>query len=465
MNKEVNKYTLAVFLQTIGTGMVMTYMNLFMTDYLLITAAMVSTALLIAKFIDLFVSLIAGPIVERANFKSGKYLPWLKIIKWVLGVSFFLTYLDTTKLGLPMSLRAAIIVVAYVGFGGGMSILMIARGGLLQLMSGPNMSIRTKLSSRTAQATACATIICSAAALPIVTAISPIVGENNAYLVACMLLFTGMFVGCIIMAAQAKKYDVPISTGTDREETSVTMGDMVRSVAGNSQMLIVILAMGIFYIAMNVFTAVQAYYFRYIVNDYMFMATSMTIKTSFAFVASLIVPAIGRKLGKKNAFICGLIVYAIAHVGIMLFGAGSKIVFTLCTCIFTAAMYLFTSFGVNYFLDCGEYGYYKTGKDNRAVAMAMYNIPMKIGFMLGAAIGGYGLAIIGYEAGIVITTKFIHDFMFIIGAIPAILCVLAALILFFGYKITDADAVMYATANSERDRAAREAAASAEEQE
>ena len=48
MNKEVNKYTLAVFLQTIGSGMVMTYMNLFMTDYLLITAAMVSTALLMA---------------------------------------------------------------------------------------------------------------------------------------------------------------------------------------------------------------------------------------------------------------------------------------------------------------------------------------------------------------------------------------------------------------------------------
>ena len=30
--------------------------------------------------------------------------------------------------------------------------------------------------------------------------------------------------------------------------------------------------MGIFYIAMNVFTAVQAYYFRYIVNDYLFDA-------------------------------------------------------------------------------------------------------------------------------------------------------------------------------------------------
>jgi hypothetical protein len=55
--------------------------------------------------------------------------------------------------------------------------------------------------------------------------------------------------------------------------------------------------------------------------------------------------------------------------------------------------------------------------------------------------------------------------MFIIGAIPAILCVLAAVILFFGYKITDADAIKYATANAERDKAAREAAAAAAEQE
>jgi len=463
MNKEVSKYTLAVFLQTIGSGMVMIYMNLFMTDYLLITAAMVSTALLIAKLLDFFVSLVAGPMVEKANFKTGKYYPWLKIIKWVLGVSFFLTYFDTTRLGFPMWLRAAVIVVAYVGFGGGMSILMIARGGLLQLMSGSDMGIRTRLSARTAQATACATIITSAAALPLITAFSPSVGENNAYLVACMLLFIGMFVGCIIMASQTKKYDIPVTGTAAGAKKTVTMGDMARSVAGNSQMLVMILVMAIFYIGMNVVTAVQAYYFKYIVNDYLFMATSMTIRTSFAFVASLFVPAIGKKLGKKKAFLCGLIIYAIAQLGIMFFGAGSKYVFTLCTCIYTAAMYMFTSFGVNYFLDCGEYGYYKTGKDNRAVAMAMYNIPMKIGFMLGAAIGGYGLAIIGYKPDMVITPAFTRGFMFIIGAIPAILCVIAALILAFGYKITDEDAIKYAAANAEKDKAAQAAAAAEEE--
>ena len=80
-------------------------------------------------------------------------------------------------------------------------------------------------------------------------------------------------------------------------------------------------------------------------------------------------------------------------------------------------------------------------------------------------IGGYGLAIIGYEAGMTITPELIRGFMFIIGAIPAILCVLAAVILGLGYKITDADAIKYATANAEKDKAAREAAEAAAEQE
>ena len=113
-------------------------------------------------------------------------------------------------------------------------------------------------------------------------------------------------------------------------------------------------------------------------------------------------------------------------------------------------MYLFIGFGVNYFLDCGEYGYYKTGKDNRAIAMSMYNIPMKIGFMLGGSIASYGLAFLGFEAGMVMTESFINRYMFLIGVVPAVLVAIAALIIHFGYKITDEDAAAYAKANMER---------------
>ena len=63
LNKDINKLTLQVFMQTVGSSMVMVYMNLFMTDYLMIAAATVSTALVIAKTIDLVFSVVAGPIM------------------------------------------------------------------------------------------------------------------------------------------------------------------------------------------------------------------------------------------------------------------------------------------------------------------------------------------------------------------------------------------------------------------
>ncbi len=447
--KDMWIYTIAVFLQGVGSSMAMPYMNLYMTDYLMISAATVSTALLVAKTIDLIVSVIAGPIMEKVKFKSGKYRPWLKFIGIVGFISFALVYLDTNTLGVKSEVvRAAVVALAYIGFGLVMSLLMISRGGVLQYMAGSDMAYRSGITAKTAQATAAGTIITSAITLPIVAFMGGIVGENWGYFVACTSYAVFYLIGAFMMSNLAKTYDAPADLAAKK---SVTMKEMISSVAGNSQLLILMVSQAIFYIAMNVFTGVQAYYFMYVIEDYNFMATSMTIKTAFAFVASLAIPSIGRKLGKKNAFIVGMIVYAVSNLGISFLGATSKWVFTFFTCTFTAGMYMFSSFGVNYYLDCGEYGYYTSGKDNRSVAMAMSNIPMKIGFAGGSAIGGYGLAMIGYEAGMEITEKFVSDFMLIIGMIPAALCIIAAVIFFFGYKLKDEDAAMYAKANIEKD--------------
>ena len=451
LNKDINKLTLQVFMQTVGSSMVMVYMNLFMTDYLMIAAATVSTALVIAKTIDLVFSVVAGPIMEKVRFKNGKYRPWLNIVKWLLFISFTLTYLNTYELGVGSEwLRAGVIIVSYVGFGAGMSLLMICRGGVLQYMAGADMGIRAKISARQAQATAAATIITSACVLPLIKLVGGFTGDKWAYWVTCTFLALFMLFGAGGMARLARNYDAPSDAAAKK---TVTVKDMFNAVAGNSQLLIMILSMGIFYISMNVLTGIQVYYFRYIINDYGFMATSMTIKTAFAFVASLFIPRLGKKLGKRMSYVVGLLGYAASMVFIGVFGGSSKWIFTIGTCLFTAFMYMFSSFGVNYFLDCGEYGYHKTGKDYRSTAMAMFNLPMKIGFVGGSAIAGYGLAAIGYQPGMEITADFTSKYMLIIGTIPAVLCVLAAVIFLVGYKIKDEDAARYAKENAERDAA------------
>ena len=84
--------------------------------------------------------------------------------------------------------------------------------------------------------------------------------------------------------------------------------------------------------------------------------------------------------------------------------------------------------------------------------MAVMNVPTKIGFAIGGSAVSFGLAFIGYEAGMVVTEKFTTDFMRLIGLVPACLMIIAAAIAFFFYKLTDEQAEFYATENEKREK-------------
>ena len=179
------------------------------------------------------------------------------------------------------------------------------------------------------------------------------------------------------------------------------------------------------------------------------MSLSMTITMITGFLASLVMPKLGGKLGKKRAFVVALVIYAVAYAFVYLIG-GNWILYTLIGAIGGGVAYLFTSFGANYFVDCGEYHLYKTGKDTRMIAITMYSVPTKIGMMLGGAVATYGLAAIGYKAGITVDAVFQSHFLILLAIIPAILVLIGALIMQFGYKITDADAAKYAAENAKK---------------
>jgi len=119
-------------------------------------------------------------------------------------------------------------------------------------------------------------------------------------------------------------------------------------------------------------------------------------------------------------------------------------------------------FQANYYLDCGEYGYYTTGIDNRTMAVTVMNWPTKIGFAVGGSLAGYCLAWAGYNAPTATTPPsftYMNRFLMSIGLIPAIFMTIGIVITALFYKLTDAQAAEYARANAEREAAAKAAAA------
>ena len=190
------------------------------------------------------------------------------------------------------------------------------------------------------------------------------------------------------------------------------------------------------------------------------LTIALTCRSIFAFLASLCVPALGRKIGKRGSLAVGMGLYACSMLGIWAFGLHSVWIMIVCMCLAQGGCYMYQSFGVNYYLDCGEYGYYVTGQDNRTFAVSIMNLPTKIGFAIGGSLVGYGLAWAGYEAGMAVTETFVSRYMMVLGLFPAIFMILAAILGIVGYKLTDAEAKKYAEANEAREKAAAEAAAS-----
>jgi Na+/melibiose symporter-like transporter len=90
------------------------------------------------------------------------------------------------------------------------------------------------------------------------------------------------------------------------------------------------------------------------------------------------------------------------------------------------------------------------------MAVTVMNWPTKISRAGGGALVGYGLAWAGYHApsaGNLGSFDHMNRFMDIMGTFPAILSLLAFVIILFFYKLTDEQAAMYAKANAEREAA------------
>ena len=444
---KINAYVFYSVAVSVANVIPLGYINIFMTENLLYSAALMGTVLLAARLIDLVVALISGGIIEKSRLKWGKFRSWIILLRFVVFGGCVIQFSDTSML--PTGTKVIITILGYIMLHCSMAFLQTAQFGILSAMAGSDMEDRNTLSIRSGQAMAAAMILTSAVTLPFIQFLTPIVGNSNAYLISATI-YAGVFViGATVLAKASAPYDPPRLKTENSDVKTASVKEMIQSVIVNKQLLVYISSSSLFYIGMMLFQGLAAYYFMYVLGNFLLMSVSMTATTVFSLAASIIGPKIGMKLGKKNAMVTGLFVYAAGSIGIALFARSSLVIFIALSCVNSLGMYIFTGFGPNYVIDTGEYGFYKTRKDNRAVALGMMNMPMKVGMMIGGSLAGYGLQIIGYTAGMVSTTEFAVKFMWLLGGVPAIFYAGAAIIMMLGYRITDEDAAIYAKFNAE----------------
>ncbi|MBE6038051.1 MAG: hypothetical protein E7218_02450 [Anaerofustis stercorihominis] len=455
---HVNMYALANGMNTMASQIPTQYIMMFCTDFLGISPVAYGTAMGIAKTFDFFVCIFAGPIIEKSNGKHGKYISWMRILTATLFFGNIIQVFDTSAFITNPTIKLLFVCFGYCMFHGSMNFNATVRGSLVRKLAGANMEDRRKLTTRQSQVGAAVSIISSAITLPCITFVEKLTGSPTLGYFLVALAFSSGFVICnTIFIKLAAPFDPPAPAASTGAK-SASLKDMIEVIFTNKQMLILVITYTLFSIGSQINAGVTTYFFR-VTGTFGQYALVQTIRAFVAFGASIVVPPIGKKLGKKTSLVIGRYLYSAGAIFIYVFGLKSDgsanlVLMTIGMCLLRVATYTYMPFGVNYWLDCAEYGYYTTGKDMRGFAAAIMNIPTKIGFAIGGSAVGYLVAWAGYNvpAGATVGQfTYMNRYMMVLGLIPAVICIFSGVLTQLFYKLTDEEAAMYAKANAERD--------------
>lgn len=464
-NAQITKYSMMGLTQFMAMMPAFMYYRTFLQVNLKVPAELLAVLVLIGTGVDFLLSLVAGPVVEKSSGgKWGKFRIFFATFPWIMFVGAIVVFIAPASIGSPL-IKGLITILGYIMIVASVSFMGNANFGIMASMAGPSLTDRNRMSVMGARMMAMATIVTSLTILPIKTAIYNATGnEQLGYLIVSALFGATVLIGAKCVLDVSKPYDLPRPPMTAEEKARLpkgpSVGAMFASVAKNPQLLVLMLVYTIYNFGFNFAAGFEMYFFMFWKLTPATFTAAFTIHSTArsvaSFVGAIIGPTLGNKLGKKNALWVGLGLWGVGLLGAYLSIGGTTpwYIYTIFASINAMAMYIFAGFGVNYFLDAGEYGYYKTGEDNRTIAMAMFNIPIKIATMVAGTMSGLALGWINFDSvsiyGGAVTPEIQKGFLFWFTLFPAICMFIATALVIVCYKISDKDAAFYAAENAKK---------------
>lgn len=456
---KITAYGFLLFTTSLPAMLQMMYINVFMTDNAMIPAGVVATTLLVARIIDFIFGVLTGPMVEKIHFPWGKYRSWLLLGRWLALVGIVMEFFPSAR-DTSLALKVLVAIIGYCFHNIAMSIITGPYYALGPLLAGDDMKARMALSARGVLFMNAAMLVVSAITVPFVTFMQTVTSPTMAYMICAVIYMIPLIISCQLVNNISREVDP--GGVKHKSGTAVGIKDMIMAIGQNKYLLILIIVQGMTNIAGQVGSGIGSYYWLYVVGNFLLMSVSSTIGMVFSLIFASFAPKIGQRLGKRKGMIVGLLLMG-AITCIKIVTREHWVALTVLNVVGSFFGFFYSGFGANYFIDAGEAHLYKTGKDLRTVAAALYGIPIKLGFLFGGAIGMYALAGMGYQAGMVFDYVFTTKFLVVMHIIPGALMIIAAIIFAIGYDLTDEKAAEYAKANYERMLAANAANAPAVE--
>ena len=421
----------------LGTGFMFdlgqSYLTKFYTDVAMIAPGVAGLIFAGTKVFDAFMDLMAGAFIDtRKAGRHGRFRPIMMMASVILAVLTVLIFV-TPDVSVPMKIAYA--TITYMAWGLVFSFTNVPYGSLASVMT-RDVHDRAQLASARQTGLVAAQLIVGVVFVPMVvlfsgTGAGAMTQQGYAMAAAVMaVLGVGGFAACFLGTRERIK----VKGSAAEEERHI--GAYAKTIAANKN-LGAMVALTLFTIsAMTVNNVMMVYFCQYNLGNIAIQPVVNAIMMGCSVVGILFIPALVRRFGKKPTCIGCFCVGAAADVLNFLLPTNT-VTFIVLVTVGYVSLSIPNGICWNFMSDVIDYGHWHTGKRHDGITYAAYNFSRKLAQSLAGVMASGILALTGHVANQAQSAGTLLGIKGAMTLYPGLALVVAALILWFGYDLTE----------------------------
>lgn len=412
------------------------FLMVFYTKVLGISAGVVGVMFVVVRLLDAVTDVTMGRIVDRMRpGKDGRFRPWIRRMCGPVALASFLMYQSGIS-DASMTVKIVYMYVTYILWGSIFyTSINIPYGSMASVIS-DNAEDRATLSTfRSLGATFASLVIGVLAPLLVYT---KDVNGNQIVEGSRMTFVAGVFslgaILCYVLCYMLTTERVQISP--QKGDAKSGIGSTLKRLATNRALLGIILASILLLLASLLTQAINQYVFLdYFNNNAGISVMSAVGIIPALFMAPFVLP-ITRGVGKKEASAIGCILAGAASILLYFLHVKNMWLFILISVIGYTGFSFFNLVVWSLITDVIDDLEVKSGTREDGTVYAMYSFARKLGQAAAGGLGGFALAMTGYDETVQVQTREVADGIYNVATLyPGILYIAVGLVLLFLFPL------------------------------
>lgn len=419
---------------TLSFTMIGSYLTVFYSDVVGLAPAIISIIMLIARIWQALCDPIFGGIAENTHSKYGRYRPYLLYVSPLLAIFSTLTFLN---LNIPSSAKAFWCMVTYIAC---CTAYSFANGAVNCVVNS-----LTSINSERVSANAVKGIISSIFGILLNAITMPMLikfGGGNAnsargYFLT-VLIFSIISIPCFLICFKSTKEVIGggISNG-EKVNPLVMIGSSFKNALKDWNVAWLTFAMILYLTGIFGRIGIMVYYFIYILENPMGMASFGTAMTAGMLVVNFYTPYLLNHIDKKLVGVLSCILQASCCIAFFFMGQAHAATLLVAAVGFVyGATNMVGLVSVSLVGELIDDNWIRTGKRSDGMIVTVISFSTKIGNAIGGAIGIVILGAVGFVANTTMAPEVLTRMNAVINLGPAV-CFIAAIVPFLMIRMTN----------------------------